>query len=186
MIGASFLLPIFATEGGDLLARTDVLIGAEVEHVLALLCSQNRLICRVILATGLRIGDVVSLRREDIRPQVWITESKTGKRRHIGFDADLRRQILAQSGSYWAFPGRKAGQHKTRQAVWADIHRAAQALRMPLVAGPHSLRKTYAVDLMHRYGDLQRVRRALQHDNDAVTVIYAMADHIRESRIGAR
>ena len=43
-------------------------------------------------------------------------------------------------------------------------------------SGPHSFRKVYAVELLNKYGDLERVRRALNHGGVEVTLIYAMAD----------
>ena len=71
--------------------------------------------------------------------------------------------------------------HRTRQAVWKDIDRTAKALRLPVNAGSHSMRKGYAVDLMHKYADLEKVQRALNHDNPTVTMLYAMADHLTAS-----
>lgn len=34
---------------------------------------------------------------------------------------------------------------------------------IPQNVGPHSFRKIYAVDLMEKYGDIERVQRALNH-----------------------
>ena len=42
---------------------------------------------------------------------------------------------------------------------------------------PHSARKIYAVAEMRR-GGLERVKRLLQHESEAVTLIYAMADEL--------
>ena len=47
---------------------------------------------------------------------------------------------------------------------------------------PHSARKVYAVQLLEEYGDIQRVRRALNHSSEAVTLIYAMADKNLKSK----
>ena len=63
----------------------------------------------------------------------------------------------------------------------ADIKRAQKAFRLPVNAGSHSLRKVYAVDLMRRYGDIRRVQRALNHDNETVTLLYAMADQLMKT-----
>ena len=62
------------------------------------------------------------------------------------------------------------------------MKRAAKALRLDVNLTPHSARKGYAVELMRKYGDLDRVRRALNHDNAGVTLIYAMADKLPERR----
>ena len=44
--------------------------------------------------------------------------------------------------------------------------------------GPHSARKIFAVDLYHRTGDLEAVRKALNHSDQAVSMIYAFADEL--------
>lgn len=44
--------------------------------------------------------------------------------------------------------------------------------------GPHSARKIFAVDLYHRTGDLETVRKALNHSDQAVSMIYAFADQL--------
>lgn len=143
----------------------------------------NRLVALVMLRTGLRVSDVLSLKAEQLARSFWVTESKTGKRRHVGLPDDLIAEIRSQAGgSAWAFPSpRDPAKHRTRQAVWKDIDRTAKALRLPVNAGCHSMRKAYAVDLMHKYGDIEKVRRALNHDNPAVTMLYAMADHLTAS-----
>lgn len=48
------------------------------------------------------------------------------------------------------------------------------------------MRKIYAVKLMKRYGDLNRVQRALGHDNETTTMLYAMADEITARHIKKR
>lgn len=158
--------------------KTDYLLHEQVSHVLAALTPQNRLIARVCLHTGLRVGDVVCLRTKDLGLQFMVTEAKTKKRRRVGLPAQILRQVLDQAGEEWAFPGRFEGKHKTRQAVWADVKRAAKAFRLPQNVAPHSFRKVYAVDLLGKYGDLGRVQRALNHSSIEVTMIYAMADKL--------
>ena len=155
--------------------KTDYLLHREVGHVLAALMPQNRLIARVCLHTGLRVGDVVSLRTQDIGLQMMVTEAKTKKRRRVGLTASLLAAIRAQAGPEWAFPGKRPGTHKTRQAVWA--------FRLPQNVAPHSLRKVYAVELLERYGDIQRVQRALNHSSIETTLIYAMADKLLDAKL---
>jgi len=158
-----------------------------MEHVLAALTPQNALIMRTLLHTGMRLSDVLSLRTDQLKPTGWYTEGKTGKRRRYGFPAELLEAIKAQAGPEWAFPGLSAkGGHKTRQAVWKDVKRASRAFRLPQNVGPHSARKIYAVQLMQKYGDIEKVRRALNHDSSTVTAIYAMADQLTERHLQRR
>ena len=166
---------------------TEYLLDREVGHVLAALTPSNRLVCEVLLHTGLRLGDVLRLRPEQLAAQFWITEQKTGKRRRVGLPEGLRRQIIAQSGREWCFEGsRDPTKHRTRQAVYADIKRAAKAFRLRQNVGPHSLRKVYAVQLMEKYGDIERVRRALNHSSLTVTMVYAMADKLLSRKLDSK
>lgn len=46
---------------------------------------------------------------------------------------------------------------------------------------PHSARKVYAVNYYHSHGDdIEATRRALNHDRESTTLIYALADLISE------
>lgn len=146
--------------------------------MLALLTPPNRLACQLALHTGLRISDVLALRTEQLKPRLTVKEAKTGKSRRITIPKQLLADIQAQAGEVWAWPGRDPAKHRTRQAVWADVKRAQRACRLPSNIGPHSLRKTYAVRQYARSGDLGKVQAALNHSDPAVTVLYALADHI--------
>lgn len=165
---------------------TDYLLHKEVEHVLAALMPQNRLIVETVLQTGLRISDVLELKTADLKNSMWVVEKKTGKKHRCGLSNGLLRRILDQAGPVWAFPGRKAGTHKTRQAVWADVKRAAAAFRLPQNIATHSFRKVYAVELLAKYADLMRVQRAMGHSAPSITVIYAMADRLLEAKQARR
>lgn len=156
--------------------KTEYLLQREVDLVLAALTDTNRLVMRTALQTGLRVGDVLALTPDRLKPHFWVTEQKTGKRRQVGLSEPLLSDLKKHAGKQWVFPGRNPMKHHTRQAVWKDVKRAAQAFRLKQNVGPHSARKVYAVDLMKRYGDIERVRRALNHSSESVTLIYAMAD----------
>lgn len=157
--------------------KTEYLLNREVDKVLAALTPQNALVMRVALHTGLRVGDVLSIKTDQLAPRFWVTESKTQKRRQVGLPQPLLDDIKKTAGAVWAFPSRLDGKkHRTRQAVWKDIKRAAAAFRIPQNVGIHSARKVFAVDLLAKYGDIDRVKRALNHSSLAVTMIYAMAD----------
>ena len=161
--------------------KTEYMLQREVDLILAALTPENRLVMRVALHTGLRISDVLALRTEQLKPHFWVTEKKTGKRRQIGLPEPLLGDIKKQAGKVWAFPGRGGTKPRTRQAVWKDMKRAARAFRFEANIAPHSARKVYGAELMERYGDLDKVRRALNHGNESVTLIYAMADRQRRA-----
>ncbi len=162
--------------------KSEYLFEKEVDNVLAMLTPINALVMRVALHTGLRVGDVLSLKTDQLAPRFWVTESKTGKRRQVGLPQPLLGDLQKAAGGVWAFPGRNGRKPHTRQAVWKDVKRAAKALRLPQNVAPHSARKVFAVDLLQKYGDFERVRRALNHGSTAVTLIYALADQQLQSK----
>lgn len=161
---------------------TEYLLDREVDNVLAALTPENALVMRVALHTGLRLGDVLQLKAAQLAPRFWVTESKTGKRRQVGLPQPLLNDLQKAAGKVWVFAGRNGRDHRTRQAVWKDVKRAAHAMRLPQNVAPHSARKVYAVELLQKYGDIERVRRALNHSSTAVTLVYALADRQLESK----
>lgn len=161
---------------------TTYIDGDQLELVLALLTPPNRLACQLALHTGLRIGDVLALKTDQLRPRLTVKEAKTGKSRRVTIPKKLLADIRDQAGDTWAWPGRDPTKHRTRQAVWADIKRAQKACRLNSNIGPHSLRKTYAVRQYAKSGDLGKVQAALNHSDMAVTMLYAMADHLTQQR----
>ena len=100
----------------------------------------------------------------------------------MGLPEPLLSDLKKNANQWWVFPGRNPRKHHTRQAVWKDVKRAAAAFRLPQNIAPHSARKFYAVDLLKKYGDIERVRRALNHNSETVTMIYALADMQLEAK----
>lgn len=151
---------------------------------------ENALALRVARYTGLRISDVLSLRLAQVREalvtgSVTVIEQKSGKLREIALSPELISDLLwisrgAPDGHY-AFPHRlDPRRHRTRQAVWADMRRVMRRMGVePYKYSPHSARKAYAVDIYARTSDLEYVRKILNHDNIAVTAMYALSDRMR-------
>lgn len=164
---------------------TEFLLNKEMEHVFAALMPENRLVCRTCVATGLRVGDVLSLKPEQLSQQFWITERKTGKRRRVNLKAELLADLKKNAGEKWVFPGRDPEKHRTRQAVWLDVKRASKAFRLPQNVSVHSLRKVYACELLRdSKGDMRKVQKALNHSDAATTMIYIMAEQIYRAKYG--
>ena len=167
------------------MATTEYLLDKQVEYVLAALMPQNALIMRTALHTGLRIGDILALKPEQLKGNFWVTVSKTGKRKQVGLPKDLLRELRVQAGREWVFPGRDPTKHKTRQAVWYDLKRAAVAFRLPQNVAPHSFRKVYAVRLLQKYGSIAKVQKAMNHQRPEITMVYALADKLLEMKTGS-
>lgn len=149
----------------------------ELEKLRAVLAEEAWLPLWVSLETGLRIGDVVKLRRQNLQADgLHYKAQKTGKNGVARVSAELRRELAKKRGK-WLFPSPyKKGQHLTRQAAWARIKAACKRAGVdPDGVSPHSLRKVFAVELYREKG-FQAVQDALQHRSAATTEIYSFAD----------
>ena len=146
-------------------------------HLLAALTPPNRLACEMSLRYGMRIGDVLNIKTEQLHSEkLSYREEKTGKRRVVHVSAQLRLRLLSQAGRLYVFEHRTDPlRHRTRQAVWKDLKRVAYVYRLKDVS-VHSCRKGYAVRRYRECGDLRRVKQLLNHSDEAVTMLYAMAD----------
>ena len=161
--------------------RTEWIPKGEMVHILAALSPENRLACEISLATGLRINDVLALTPQKVRKQRFtIREEKTGKTRLVRLPSDLVKRALACAGQHYIFEGRLNGRkHRTRQAVFKDLKKASANFSIKPNIAPHSLRKIYAVDEFERSGNnLKKVKKLLNHNSEAVTILYAMANII--------
>lgn len=155
---------------------TDYIAPGDLEAVYRALTLPNELALRVCEETGIRIGDALSLKTDELRERFTITEQKTGKRRRIRIRAALLEALKRNAGSVYVFPNRRSEKrHRTRQAVWKDLKRAAKAFRLTINVAPHSVRKTYAVELAKRGYTPVDIQKRLNHDSPAVTALYLIA-----------
>lgn len=172
--------------------RADYISADALRLLLTALMPDNRRVLQLSMATGLRIGDCLGLRTEQVlnsnRPTV--REQKTGKTRRIFIPRALREELCLHAGRRYVFEGRSDWRRaRTRQAVWKDLKRVAKLYRLDgsrlrVNVSPHTARKVYAVDQYNRSGSLERVQTLLNHSDPAVTALYALADEItaREKR----
>lgn len=163
--------------------RSDWLHTDSLKHILAALTYENRLAIETSLATGLRIGDVLALKSDYLmKERFTIHEEKTGKARRIRLPQELRDDLFQNAGRFYVFEHRlDPRRHRTRQAVWKDMHRACELFRIKhLTITPHSARKIYAVSKYQSTQSLKKVQQLLNHSDEAVTMLYAMADTITE------
>jgi len=167
--------------------RSDYVGPDMLGHVLAALTPENALALEVAAHTGLRISDVLSIESDRLAPRMYVRESKTGKSRRISLSKQLLDRMYALKGRKFVFEGRLDWRkHRTRQAVYKDLTRAARAFRCDVNLTPHSTRKLYAVESYHQSGDMAKVQKLLNHDDPAVTALYAMADLLTARRFPDR
>ena len=162
--------------------RTDYLNPQIYNRLYAVMTYDNVLALRISLETGLRIDDVLSIRMEQIKGRTirGIAE-KTGKPYKKAISNDLACRLRSLNRQGYIFPHRtKKNAHRTRQAVWANMKKAADILGVKLNAAPHSARKTYAVELLNDKG-IDAVQKELQHDRISTTMLYAFSNLLTDN-----
>ena len=169
--------------------RSDYVNNDIMSHILAALTEPNRLAVLVSLTTGLRIDDVLNIRVHQLRERFTVTEQKTLKHRTVRLPERLLNELVRISGKIFVFEGRTIPRrHRTRQAVYKDIKRAAKAFRVPSAVNIscHTARKIYAVNEYKRTCDIKRIQTLLNHSSEAVTMIYALADNLTAKHLGEK
>jgi integrase len=137
------------------------------------------------IESGLRVGDMLSLRVSDILPSTkyWleVVESKTGKTRKIEISSSLREDInnlvhtydLAPTDFLFFSTRKNKGKAVSRQWVHRIIARNASNFALEGI-GTHSARRIYACNLYRVTGSLQRVQEAMGHKCVSTTLIYLL------------
>lgn len=159
--------------------KTKYIDSEVIDKILETMPFSDRLIFRIAIETGMRVGDIVSLKGKNIiGNKICFTAQKTGKSAQIPISPRLLRDISVKTKkNSWLFPSPKNSlKHITRQCVWQRVKRACAASGVdPSGVAPHSFRKFFAVELFKREG-LEATRCALQHDKASTTQIYALSD----------
>jgi integrase/recombinase XerD len=141
---------------------------------------RNLLAVRLMLETGLRSGELVAVRPEHIdldTCRLLVREGKGGRDRIVWFGDDLRdlitRWLEQRPESAWLLCTRHATQVNTRY-LRELVKRKATAAGIPEGdrVSPHTLRHTFATDLLRETKNIRLTQKALGHASLATTMIY--------------
>lgn len=130
--------------------------------------------------TGLRISDILQIRVLTALESPWtIRECKTTKEKvitpSVALYALLRGYIVKfglQPDDFLIFSTNKnKGKAMNRSWVYEVIRDASRACGLEGI-GTHTMRKTYAVRQFRGHRDLNRLRKELNHDSVATTMLY--------------
>lgn len=139
---------------------------AEYDQLRKALPWRDSLACAIMADTGLRISDVLAIRRDQLAPDMTIREIKTGKTRLVHLTPDTYREVKAYLRTHTADTVIPCH----RSTLWRSIVRAADAFGWQHIT-PHSLRKLYAVEYCAKHG-IQATQAELQHSNIMTTLAY--------------
>jgi integrase/recombinase XerD len=174
-------------------AQVDALFDALDQNVSVGKAGAVRLktIVELLYGTGLRISELVSLKRKAIRgqpPLLYIT-GKGGRERIVPIGSAAMEALAhyfanepeAQASSRYLFPSRGKSGHLSRVAVFLQLKALAQQAGIaPSALSPHILRHAFATHLLDHGADLRALQDLLGHAQLSTTQIYT---HVTTQRL---
>ena len=145
------------------------------------------LLFEIGINTGLRISDMIRLRKKNVCGE-WIetVEKKTGKTTRIPLNVRIREIIQDRCRDMepddYLFPSRKkreigcVQQPMTRRNAYNDIRRIATMFSLGDHIGCHTLRKTFGYWHYKQNKDLEILRQWFNHTSQMVTLRYIGMD----------
>jgi len=140
---------------------------------------KHKAIIALIYSAGLRIGEVVKLKPQDIdsdRMLIKVYQGKGRKDRYtllsqIALDV-LREYYKEYQPKYWLFPGGKPESHLTSRSVQRVFKSACKQAKINKSVTVHSLRHSFATHLLENGVDLRYIQKLLGHSSSKTTEIY--------------
>jgi site-specific recombinase XerD len=171
----------------------------EAERLLVMTgCLRDHILLSLGYGCGLRAGEIVRLKAGDIDSSqmiIRIVQSKGRKDRHVMLPEDLLESLRewwrVRPTRYdadvpvkerWLFPGRRKGQHLTYRQLSRVFHEAAAAAGITKRISLHSLRHSFATELLEEGTDIRYIQAVLGHDKLDTTARYT---RVATSRIAA-
>lgn len=159
-----------------------ILTREQVDCLLAAISSEKyRLFFSLMYFGGLRIGEVVQLKRDDVANDGIVIHGKGDKQRFVYLPESLRKQLKTfmrqHTDSSYIFYAESRNADKTTELTLAqayqEFERAKQACTLRADLHPHNLRHTAATHMHAATGDLALTQKFLGHSRPETTVIYA-------------
>ena len=153
------------------------------------LSRKQRMLLTTMYATGMRVGEAVQLRVTDIdsrRMTILVARGKGNKQRLVPLSQNLLTELRlfwkTHRNPRWLFPSRRPDEPLRIQAVEATCRRARARAGLKRRFNTHSLRHTFATELLEAGVDLFSIQKILGHRALSTTATYT---HVRRSHLQA-
>ena len=139
---------------------------------------KHRCMIGLLYGSGLRIGELLGLRKQDIyfdRNQVFVKQGKGHKDRITLLSRHVAEELLAYLSqykpNYWLFEGPYRKQY-SRSSVNQIIKRACRDAGITKNVSAHTFRPSFATHLLEQGTDLRYIQSLLGHSSPKTTEIY--------------
>ncbi|MEW6456844.1 MAG: site-specific tyrosine recombinase/integron integrase [Acidobacteriota bacterium] len=140
---------------------------------------KHKVILMLVYSAGLRVGEVVKLKMEDIdseRMLIHIKGSKGRKDRYAMLSETALQTLREYWKEYrpqkWLFEGAKVDRHISIRAVQKILEHACEKAGIKKDISVHTLRHSFATHLLESGTDLRYIQEILGHKNSKTTEIY--------------
>jgi site-specific recombinase XerD len=148
--------------------------------------TKHRLILMMVYASGMRVSEVVKLKRQDMdfdRKTIRIVGGKGRKdRQTIMSDTvyhELKEYYIQNKITDWLFTGADPSQHLTIRTAQHICKNALKKAKIEKNASIHSLRHTFATHLLENGTDITHIGKLLGHSSIITTARYT---HVAKRR----
>lgn len=169
--------------------RDDIINDEQYERLTSWARSNSRntyIICRVLARTGMRVSELISIKKADFLNGEAHIVSKANHARPIYFTRELIEDItpfLDPESEYLLAHHYTHSAIKTR-SVSEALKRAAEKTGIdPAVVYPHSFRHYFAKKFLERNNDLSLLADILGHNNVQTTAIYTRKTKAEQVRL---
>lgn len=156
----------------------EVLTKDELSRLLSVtLNPKHKLILKLLYGCGLRVSEVVNLKKEDLRLSegiLIVRQSKGNKDRIVTIPNSIINDLqsfLGLHSSDYAFDSQVGNKLTTRTVGMIVLHAAMKAGIKKKIS-PHTLRHSYATHLLEQGTDLRIIQKLLGHSSIKTTEIY--------------
>ena len=146
---------------------------------------RNYVIVEVLYGCGLRVSELVGLKLSNIYAEEqylkvigkgdkerWVPINEHALRLLLDYIHTVRSHVEPKAGEEkYVFLNRR-GSHLTRQMVFIFLKDAVAAAGIGKQVSPHSLRHSFATELVENGADLRAVQEMLGHESISTTEIY--------------
>ncbi len=143
----------------------------------------------LIYSAGLRISEVINLRKEDLlrdRGLLFVRQSKGRKDRYTKLADNALRLIDAyleeNNPKQYLFEGQYGGRYSTT-SIRNVLHEAKQKAAVTTRGSVHTLRHSFATHLLENGTDLRYIQELLGHESSRTTEIYTHVSNLNLSKI---
>ncbi len=174
----------------------DVLTNDEVDAIIATFDlslpdqARNRVIVEVLYGCGLRVSELVNLHLSNIYEkeefllvtgkgdkQRWVPINHTALHLMLQYVATIRSHQRIRPGEEKYVFINRLGTHLSRNYVFMFLKEAVTKAGIEKTISPHSLRHSFATELVTNGADLRAVQEMLGHEKITTTEIYTHLSH---------